>query len=204
MTDSSDRGALERELRVLVETGEVERAASTAIGMYGTELLGFLQATARDDTLAAEAFALACEQLWRNLERFRWEATLRTWFYQLGRNAVHQIRRDPRRKPERNVPLSVMTSIADVQRQPTAPYQRTESKNALRELRAELAPEDHELLILRLDRNMSWKDIARATASEDEPAHTLDGRAAALRKRYERLKQLLRERLVERGLLDDE
>lgn len=50
---------------------------------------------------------------------------------------------------------------------------------------------------------MSWKDIARATAGEDEPASTLDTRAAALRKRYERLKQQLRELMVARGLLDD-
>lgn len=203
-TDSSERAVIEAQLRALVDAGNLEQATSLAIASYGSELLGFLQATTRDEALAADAFAIACEQLWRYLASFRWEATLRTWFYQLGRNAVHQLRRDPRRSPNRNLPLSVMTSIAEVQRHPTAPYQKTESKNALRELRESLSPDDHELLILRLDRGMSWKDIARATASEDEPASTLDSRAAALRKRYERLKQQLRQHMVERGLLGED
>lgn len=195
---------VEAQLRIRVETGDIAGAAALAISAYGPELLGFLQATTRDDTLAADAFALASENLWHHLAGFRWEATLRTWFYQLGRNAVHRLRRDPRRNPERNIPLSVVTSIVDVQRQPTEAYRKTESKNALRELRDSLAPDDHELLILRLDRGMSWKDIARATASETDAPSTLDSRAAALRKRYERLKLHLREKLVERGLLDDD
>ncbi len=202
--DTSKRDVIERDVRARIDAADIDGASSLAIASYGTELIGFLQAIARDEALAADAFAIASQQLWAHIARFRWEATLRTWFYQLGRNALHQLRRDPRRRPDRNLPLSVLTSIAEVQRQPTAPYQKTESKNALRELRESLAPDDHELLILRLDRGMSWKDIARATAGEDEAASTLDTRAAALRKRYERLKQQLRERMVERGLLDDD
>ena len=202
--DASKRDALERDVRARVEAGDIDGASSLAIRAYGGELIGFLQAIARDEALAADAFAIASQQLWSHLARFRWEATLRTWFYQLGRNVLYQLRRDPRRRPDRNLPLSILTSIADIQRQPTAPYQKTESKNALRALRESLDPEDHELLILRLDRGMSWKDIARATAGEDERASSLDARAAALRKRYERLKQQLRERMVECGLLDDD
>lgn len=192
---------VEAELRAHVSGGDLDRATSRAVEAYGPELLGFLRATAKSDDLAAEAFAIASEQLWRNLAKFRWEAQLRTWFYQLGRNALHQLRIDPRRRAERNLPLSVVTSINDVRREPTPMHQRTTGKEALRQMRESLDPEDHELLILRLDRDMSWKDIARAFGAEDA---AVDVRAAALRKRYERVKEQLREMAAERGLLPEE
>jgi RNA polymerase sigma-70 factor, ECF subfamily len=47
------------------------------------------------------------------------------------------------------------------------------------------------LLGLRLDRQMGWTDIARVLGTGDEATLTRD--AATLRKRYERLKDRLRE-----------
>jgi RNA polymerase sigma-70 factor (ECF subfamily) len=193
---------LERELRARVEAGELERATTLAITSYGPELLGYLQAMSRDDDLASEAFAIACEQLWKHLARFRWDASLRTWLYQVARNALTRLRRMPGQRAERNIPLSLVTSIAEVQRQSTAIHQRTESKNALRELRESLSPDDHELLLLRLDRGMAWKDIARATSDEELGAAALTARAAMLRKRYERVKAELREKAIAAGLFE--
>lgn len=192
---------LEAELRNHVSSGDLDLATSRAVSVYGPELLGFLRAIAKNDDLANDAFAIASEQLWTSLAKFRWEARLRTWFYQLGRNALYQLRIDPRRRAERNLPLSVITSIKDVARETTPMHQRTTGKEALRALRESLAPEDHELLILRLDRDMSWKDIARAFGAE--PA-AVDTRAAALRKRFERVKEQLRELAIERGILPEE
>lgn len=191
---------LEAELRSHVAAGDVDRATSLAVTSYGPELLGFLRAIARSDDLAAEAFAIASEQLWTSMAKFRWEAQLRTWFYQLGRNALHQLRIDPRRRTDRNLPLSVVTSIHNVKRDTTPMHQRTTGKQALRELRESLEPEDHELLLLRLDRDMSWKDIARAFGSEEA---AVDTRAAALRKRFERVKEQLRDLATARGLLPE-
>jgi len=193
---------VEISVRELVERGDLDGAASLTITHYGPELHGFLCALAHDPDLAAEAFAAASEHLWRGLAKFRWEASLRTWTYQLSRNALHQLRRDPRRRPERNLPLSVAASIAAVPRSTTAPYLRNEVMAGLRGLIESLDPDEHEILILRIDRRMSWKDIARATAAEDEPESTLDQRCAALRKRYERTKNLLKKLALESGLLD--
>lgn len=201
-SEAPPRDPVEASVRELVDAGDLDGAASLAITHYGPELHGFLCALARDPDLAAEAFAAASEHLWRGLPKFRWEASLRTWAYQLSRNALHQLRRDPRRRPERNLPLSVAASIAAVPRSTTAPYQRSGVMEGLRELIDSLEPDDQEILILRLDRRMSWKDIARATAAEDEPATTVDQRAAALRKRYERTKTLLKKLALERGLLE--
>ena len=49
---------------------------------------------------------------------------------------------------------------------------------------------------------MSWKDVARALAEERDDDATLTTRAAALRKRYERVKAELRELAITRGLIE--
>jgi RNA polymerase sigma-70 factor, ECF subfamily len=194
----------EAAIRAYVEAGDIDAAATRALERYGPELYGFLRALARDDDLAAEAFAAASEQLWRNLPKFRFEASVRTWAYQIARHALHHARMDPRRRIDRNLPLSVATSMEEVRRSATAPYRRTEVKDALRVLRESLDPLDHEILILRLDRQMSWKDIARALAADDDVPATLDQRAAALRKRFERAKTQLRELAVAQGLIPED
>lgn len=202
-TPEPSRDEVEAIVRGHLAAGEIDLATTRTLEYYGPELYGFLRALARDDDLASDAFAIASEQLWKNLMKFRWEASLRTWAYQLVRNALYQVRTDPRRRAERNLPLSVVTSIANVQRSGTAPYQKTEIKEGLRALRDALDPVDHEIMILRLDRAMSWKDIARALADEADREATLTQRAAALRKRFERAKERLRELAVAQGLIPD-
>lgn len=187
-------------IRARCEAGDVDGATSQLIAEYGPELHGFLRALAKDADLGSEAFAATCERIWKYLPGFRWEAPLRAWAYQIARNALRTLQAEPRRRAERNVPLSVIQSMAAVERSRTAPYQRTEIKDAMRELRESLDPEDHEVLILRIDRGMSWKEIALATA--DDAAANIDQRAAALRKRYERTKAQLRELAIARGLLE--
>jgi RNA polymerase sigma-70 factor (ECF subfamily) len=209
MSDSDAGGSpdprddIEQAVRQHVTAGEIDLAATRALEGYGPELYGFLRALARNDDLAGEAFSTMSEQLWHGLAKFRWEATIRTWAYQLARHALHHARTDPRRRPERNMPMSLVTSIEEVRRSATAPYQRTEVKDRMRALRESLDPVDHEILILRLDRLMSWKDIARAMSADGDSPATIDQSAAALRKRFERAKVQLRKLAVSSGLLPD-
>ncbi len=199
---SDGREEIERNIRELVAS-DVERAATLAIKEYGPELLGFLAAMTRDRGQADEAFSDLCERVWKGLPTFRWEASLRTWAYQLARNALHRLRRDPRARSERNLPLSIVTSIAAVPRTETAPFQRSELRSEIRAMIEALEPDDYEIMILRLDRGIAWKDIAGAIAEEGAPASTLDQRAAACRKRYERIKAQLRISVADRGLLGE-
>lgn len=195
--DPVEREASERAIRTLCEAGDHAAATTAALRAYGVELLGFLRALAADHDLAAEAFAELGEDVWTGLPKFRWEASLRSWLYALARNALSQLRRDPRRRRERNLPLSIAPEMAAVVRTVTLQIQRTEVKDEFRLLREQLDPEEHEILLLRLDRDMAWKDIARILGGDDD----LDARAAALRKRFERAKQRLKKLAVERGLI---
>jgi len=67
----------------------------------------------------------------------------------------------------------------------------------LRRLREMLPPDDHTLLVLRLDREMAWEEIATVLSGSGTPVT-----AAALRKRYERLKEKLARQARNEGLLE--
>jgi len=69
-------------------------------------------------------------------------------------------------------------------------------KQALDALRAELTEEEQTLLVLRIDQQLSWDEIAEVMGDAAAP---LD--AAALRKRFERLKEKLTKLAKERGLV---
>ena len=164
-----DRTAAEAQVRALLEAGERQRAATVAIELYGGELASFLHAVARDDDLAAEAYAVACEDLWKGLPGFRWGSSLRTWMYAIARNALYRLRRAPRRRERGHVPLDLAPQVferAEQIRTGTVEFLRTEVKDEVRRLRDALDPDDHELLILRVDRKLSWREIAQAMPGE--------------------------------------
>jgi RNA polymerase sigma-70 factor, ECF subfamily len=195
------RAAAEQAIRARHAAGDIDGATTMTLDTYGAELFGFLYALARDDDTAGEAFSMFAEDLWKGLPGFRWESSLRTWVYALARNALHRVRRDPARRPGRNLPLSAAPSeVVAAVRTATQPFLRTDVKDRFAELRDLLDPDDHALLILRVDRRMSWRDIARAMPSDDA-AEDVERRAATLRKRFERAKALLRTLAAERGLL---
>jgi RNA polymerase sigma-70 factor (ECF subfamily) len=195
--EPADRVAIERDIRALCEAAAYPEATTGALRLYGVELLCFLRSLANNHDLAAEAFAELGEDLWKGLPRFRWESSLRSWLYALARNALAQLRRDPRRRLDRNLPLSIAPEMAAVVRTATVQIQRTEVKDELRVLREQLDPEEHEILLLRLDRGLAWKDIARILGGPDH----LDARAAALRKRFERAKERLKKLAIAHGLI---
>ena len=202
--DGDERARAEHDIRAQVAAGRGDDATTATLELYGAEVYGFLHALARDEDLASEAFSRWSEDVWRGLATFRWDASLRTWVYALARNALHRVRRDPRRRVERNLALSEQSAVAhlvDRVRTQTVPFLRSEVKDELRALRDALDPDDHALLVLRLDRRMAWKDIARALADPADGDADLDRRAAALRKRFERAKDQLRSLAIARGLL---
>jgi RNA polymerase sigma-70 factor (ECF subfamily) len=198
VVEPAEREAREQAIRALCEASSHPAATTAALQLYGVELLGFLRALAHNHDLASEAFAELGEDIWKGLPKFRWESSLRSWLYQLARNALAQLRRDPRRRLDRNLPLSIAPEMAALVRTMTLEIQRTEVKDEFRVLREQLDPEEHEILLLRLDRGLAWKDIARILGGDDQ----LDARAAALRKRFERAKERLKKLAIEHGLLN--
>lgn len=204
----TQRELVEAEVRTAWAAGEMDRAATLLLEGYGPELHGYLIARMNDETLAADAFAELAVDLWRGLASFEWRSSVRSWAYAVARHAAARVVRAPHRRPERNLALSgdVPPSrlMADI-RSRTATYLRTETKSRFRELRGRLDEADQSMLILRVDRGMSWREVAVAmsdpSASDDA---VLLNEAARLRKRYQLVKERLRAMAVAEGLIADE
>ena len=81
-------------------------------------------------------------------------------------------------------------------RTPTASYLRTSHKDRFAALRDSLPEDERMLLVLRVDKQLGWNDLARVMhegGPEPLDDEALKREAARLRKRF----QLLKERLLE-------
>ncbi len=79
-------------------------------------------------------------------------------------------------------------------------YLQTQRKTRIAALRQSLSTEDQTLLVLRVDKQLDWTDLARVMRADDDagppPSQaTLKREAARLRKRF----QLIKEKLYELG-----
>src|SRR5262249_38653602 len=128
-----------------------------------TELLGFLVTYMRNADDAAEVFGDFSEQFWKSLPTFEWRCSARTWAYMLARRAASQYRRRERRH-EADRPLTQLPRLSiavERVRTGTIAYRRTDVKDRFQELREQLDPEDQTILILRVDRDLSWLELAQ-------------------------------------------
>lgn len=200
-----DLGDLEGRIRALADAGENKLAATLAIESYGAELLRFITAMLRDEGASSDVFGQACEDIWCGIPQMRWHSTFRTWCYSVARNACYRHLRSPSQR--RSVPLSESAEVEKLTatvRAATQPYLRTEVKDAFARLRESLAPEEQELLTLRIDRDLDWNEIAQVLADGPLDAASRRRAAATCRKRFERLTEKLRELALREGLIDQE
>ncbi len=191
-TDAEPVDPVEAAIRARFDAGDLDGAIAQALEAYADELFGFLIGLARERTQAEDAFSAACERIWRGLPKFRWDSTFRVWAYRIARNEFLRSTREVT-KARKHTPISEIASVraaVDRVRSSTPIYERTEVKDRFAKLRAELDPEDHMLLGLRIDRKLPWTDIAKILSNNDDEPTTRE--VAALRKRYERLKAKLR------------
>lgn len=194
----------EDEIRGLASNGDLRAAATKAIRMYGAELFGFLVSLHNSQADADDVFAAAAERVWQSLGDFRWESSLRTWMYAICRNEACRFHERALRHERRRAPQSDATEIAAQVRTATLPFLNSAVRNAYTELRQTLNAEDRAILVLRVDRDLPWDDVARIFR-DDEPEATdeaLKKESARLRKRFEDIKRRLKILARERGLLD--
>jgi RNA polymerase sigma-70 factor (ECF subfamily) len=194
--NATEREVLEEQLRALCGEGRRSDAATMAVRAYGPEILGFLAALHRDPDEAADVFSQFCEDLWRGLPSFELRASFRTWLYVLARHASYRyFRRQTRRKKAvRLADCPELEQVAARVRTATMSFLRSQSRDRLTALRESLPPDDQALLILRVDKNLDWNDLARVFHPEETlQGKALEREAARLRKRYQLLKDRLRE-----------
>lgn len=185
-------------IRKRCDAGDVAGAVNEALLVLGPEIYGYLVAVHKDEDDAGDAFARMSERIWRGLPRFQWECSLRTWAYRIARSASVDVFRGKGAIGRRAVPLSdcpEVAAMAERVRTDTAAYLRTGPREAIAELRRSLPEQDQTLLILRLDKKLSFLDIARVFAEDGTETAVLTRESARLRKRF----QLARQRLLDLG-----
>ena len=191
---------IDARVRALLDRGERDRAATEVVRAFAPEVLGFLSGVVRSDADADEIFSAVSERLWRSLATFRWGCSLRTWVYVIARREIHRHRRGARRHV---VGRERISELKDVIAQARSTMHSRHDRLTL--LRDELPLEDRELLVLRVDRELAWEEIALAfvgdpeKCSEDERGKV----AARMRKRFQLIKDRLATRAREEGLWSD-
>lgn len=196
----SHRADLESQIRTAWDAGDFARATTVALRGYGPEVLGFLVGVTHDHVRAEEAFSLFAEHLWQGMTRFEWKCSVRTWAYLLARNASTDLGRREARHQRSRVTLSASPAaeIAACVRTETMSLLRTEKRTRFQRLRDELPEEDRTVLVLRVDRDLAWRDIAVVLGAEDT---AIEREAARLRKRFQLVKDRLRALGKARGLV---
>ena len=196
---------LEAELAALLRERSFHRAATRAFEGYGAELYGFLVTFVGNEPDAAEVFAQVSEDLWKGLPAFTSRCSVRTWLYVLARHAALRFRRSPWNHRGRRTGDARLDDFIAEARSRTEPWLRTDVKDRFRALRESLDPDDRALLTLRVDRALPWQDIARVTLGDEAVDEVGQQREVArLTKRFQLLKEEIRRRAKEAGLLDGE
>jgi len=175
--------------------GDVNGAITAALAEYGPEIRGWLVGVFPDADDANDVFSVFTERLWATFTRFGWRCSVRTWAYTIARSAAIDHQRGQARRVRRRVPLSSPEAAAQVARARTATpaSRKTANRMAIAQLRDQLPTQDRMLLVLRVDRQLAWDDLARVFLEQPDPASSdLKREAARLRKRF----QLVKLRLV--------
>jgi len=194
----------EAAIRAAHAAGDMQEAVRLGLAQYQVEVYSFLCARLRSEADAHDVFAQLSEDLWRGIASFAWRCSFRTWLYTLARNAAVRFERAPANQSRRHARVSEVAEPVAGERSRTRPYLRTDIKDRFAALRATLDPDDQTLLILRVDRNLSWEEVARILHDEDADDAALRRRATNLRQRFKQLKERIQQLARAEGLLDDE
>jgi 2-phosphoglycolate phosphatase len=190
------RPSLEERVQALLDAGRSREAATDAIQTLGPQVLAYLTALLKNEGDAREVFSHFAEDLWKGLPGWRGEASLRGWAYRIAWHASVRWVRDPFRQRGQRLETTEASRLAQEVRSSIAENAWREERMA--RLRDLLDPEERTLLILRIDRGLSWREVADVLAEDGCPAPS----EAALRKRFERLKEKLGKAARDEGLIE--
>jgi DNA-directed RNA polymerase specialized sigma24 family protein len=174
--------------------GETRSAAALAMTAYGAEIFGFLIGVLDGTSEAKTVYADVAQRVATEIEGFESRVKLRIWLYALSRRELRD--RRLRRRPADLVDESE-SETAEVSHARSSP-RRT---RALSKLRRSMTQEERELLILRVDRRLDWRELAQTALGEGtsigelaEEIHRTKSRIGAILARLE--SEAVQERLL--------
>jgi RNA polymerase sigma-70 factor, ECF subfamily len=193
-------GEFDERVHARIAEGDLADAATLTLREYGAEIFGFLAGIVGERD-ADEVLSVFSERLWRGLKDFEGRCSVRTWCYVLARHELGRFQRGQRRHANRRVPISQYQEALAAVRTTSRSTFATANRRKLARLRDDLPDDERTLLILRVDRNLAWTDVALALSDAPE-AMTAEERkraAARHRKQFQAIKDRLKQQLVGRS-----
>jgi RNA polymerase sigma-70 factor, ECF subfamily len=181
-------------VRSLLDAGEVDRAATVALERYGAAVLKYLRLLLHDEQDAADAYSLFEEHLWRGLSTFRTESSLQTWVFRVARNAAADVHKQAWRRLGRRLTIDLANAAAADELE--TPNHVREMRRLFQRLRQYLSESEQTLLILRVEHEFRWTEIARILSRDGRALDT-----TTVIKRFDRLAARLCRMARQHGLL---
>ena len=193
---------LDQRVRSAAETGDFKAAAEHVLNALGADLVRVIQARFRQEQLTAEVFSQVTEDMWLGLPRFAFRCSVRAWLFTLARNAGNRYLDRELRRQRGQVALSQVPELVNAMARAHTQSLTDLASDAsewLANLRGELSEDDQLLLTLRVDRALDFREIAIVMLGDvDAERADVVREAAKQRKRFQTLKQRLRERWLAR------
>lgn len=184
---------VDKDVLALLRQNEASQAYQRIIQELGPGLRGYLRAAARSDLHGDELYEELCVTLWEQLPGFaRWldskealpegASSIRAWLYRSARNrAIDWLRRRSRA----NAPLPSGADFAAADPSASQVLSHKQQQQQVLLALAELTDAERDALILRAERDLSFKEVGEVLGIS----------AAAAKERYHRAKERLRKLL---------
>jgi RNA polymerase sigma-70 factor (ECF subfamily) len=184
--------ALETRIHGGIAAGTHESAVSEALRGYGPRIAAYIRTLVRDEEAAQEVFAQFCERLWKSIANFRGHSSFLTWAYSIAWHTFQHYLANPYERRRERLDTGVLANLVGEVYSSATGGETSALLSTLEALRRTLSPLEQSLLTLRIDQELSWREVALVLGDE-----RLD--ETALRKRYERLRARIRKELAARG-----
>jgi hypothetical protein len=172
-------------IRAALRGGDLIAAEAKILGVYGAEVYGFVTAAIGETAVARDVYARFVDELRRALPGFTWRCELRTFAYFV---ACRELRR---RRELAGSDAHTRLSLPST-RGLRPPHRRSRTSVAAAVRRC-LSPEDRELLVLRVDRELGWGDLALTSLGDHASDRELEAEADRLQRHFLNLRvQIMR------------
>lgn len=148
-------------------------SANQLLSRYQRPLWGFLLSLLGHQADAEDALQETCLKALRGLSGYRDERKFKSWLFQIAYRESLTLRRRQKRAPVTTEDADELESLADAEPLATVRLESIEARQRLRACVERLPEAEREVVLLRLQRDIPFREIAEITGA---PLNTVLGR----------------------------
>lgn len=177
---SKNQASFEQEFSDLLRTERHADACRLLLEQYGPEVHGYFRGVLANEADGDDLYQDLAAALWKGLSRFRQSSSVRTWIYAIAHHLIsHRLRRYSRKHVVR---LDTGHELAIENRSTGSAREHAAREHAVAQMMDTLKPEEREIVILRIERNLAFPEIGTILGCSELTA----------RQRFQRVKARLK------------